>query len=179
MSTASDQDMIDQFTRICQIIVGALVAGVVFFLGIAVSIDLGIRRPTDPFITYTAIAFATVVLPLSIVAPGIIAARRRRAIAAGKSTLPLPRGIGPEALATETSQLAAVYHQQLVIGAAMNEGLAFLAAMAYLLDKSPIALGLAIFLVLGLVLRFPTPRRVELWIDQQREKLIIERQASV
>lgn len=179
MSTVSDQDMIDQFTRICQIIVGALVSGVVIFLGIAASIDLGIRRPADPFITYTAIAFAAVVLPLSIVVPGIIAARGRRAIAAGKSTLPPPPGIGPDALATEISQLAAVYQQQLIIGAAMNEGLAFLAAMAYLIEKSPIALGLAILLVLGLMLRFPTRRRVELWIDQQREKLIIERQANV
>jgi hypothetical protein len=193
MSTANDQDMIDRFTPTCQIIVGALIAGVLFFLGIAASIDMGIRHPiqpgagagsfldafvSGPFITYTAIAFAAVLLPLSLVVPGIIAAQNRRAIATGKWAVPPLRGIEPEALATDTGRLVMVYQQQLIIGAAMNEGLAFFAACAYLIEKSPIALGLAILLVVGLILRFPTRRRVELWIDQQREKLILERQVG-
>ena len=217
MSTASNQDPIEQTTRICQIIVGALVAGVLIFLGVAASVDLGIRRPiqpvggggqqaagqdgkpdaipgpdadanaaanpgglldafvSGPFITYIAIAFAVVLLPLSFVLPRIIAAQSRRAIAAGKRSAP-PQGFRPEAVATDTGQLAIVYQQQLIVGAAVNEGTAFFAAVAYLIEKSPLALGLAVLLVGGIILRFPTRRRVELWVDQQREKLELERQ---
>jgi hypothetical protein len=219
MSTAGDAELTDRITRTCQIIIGALVVGVLFFLGIAASIDLGtsrpvgpgavagqpaarqdgkpeaIRRPdananpnaggfwdafvSGPFLTYTAIAFAAIMLPLSLVVPGTIVAQNRRALAAGKSTVSPPQGIGTETPATETGRLAMIYQQQLILGAALNEGPAFCAAAAYLIEKSPIALGLAMLLVVGLILRFPTRRRVELWIDQQREKLILDRQAGV
>ena len=166
------------------------------FLAVAASVDLGIRRPiqpvgaapnaggfldafmSGPFLTYTAIAVAAVLLPLSFVVPGMIAAQSRRAIAAGTQAVPPQPGTGPEAAASDTRQLAMVYQQQLIIGAAMNEGTAFFAAAAYLIEKSPIALGLAVLLVGGIILRFPTRRRVELWVDQQREKLNMERQAG-
>ena len=220
MSTAGDQVAIDQITLAGQIVVGALVVGALIFLGIAASIDLGIRRPiqpigradqqaaqqeqkadakpgadadargtpsaqafldafvSGPFITYTAIAVAAVLLPLSFLVPGLIAARSRSAIAAGKSAVPPVRGLEPVTPATDSAQLAMVYQQQLIIGAALKEGLAFFAAAAYFVEKSPIALGLALLVVAGLILQTPTRKRVELWIDQQREMLILERQAG-
>ena len=45
MSPMSDQDTLDQVTRTSQIVIAALVAGVLFFLGIAVVVDL---RPNQP-----------------------------------------------------------------------------------------------------------------------------------
>ncbi len=221
MSTASEPEMIARMTRTCQIIVGSLVAGVVIFLGIAASIDLGIKRPAPPaagdgqpaerpnkmpeanpgadagananrdagtlldaivsgsFLTYAAILFAAIALPLSLVLPGIVAAQQRRAVAAGKWPVPPQHGIASQAPATETGQLAMVYQAQLIIGAAMIEGAAFFAAIAYFIEKSPLALGLAAVLIMAIVLRFPTQRRVELWIDQQREKLMLEKQTGV
>ena len=220
MSTANEPDSIDQITRICQIIVGAFVAGVLIFLGVAASVDLGIKRPVDPigaagqqaagpekkgdanvgpeagakaapdgrtlldafmsgpFITYTAIAFAAVLLPLSFVVPGMIAAQSRRAILAAKRAEPPTRGSGPETIAADNRQLAMVYQQKLIVGCAMDEGPAFFAAAAYLIEKNPLALGLALILVGAIILRFPTRRRIEHWVEEQREKLEVERQSG-
>ena len=58
------------------------------------------------------------------------------------------------------------------------EGVAFFAGVAYFVSKNPIALGLALLLVGALILRFPTIGRVQRWIDQQQEKLILERQSA-
>jgi hypothetical protein len=192
MSMFSDQEDVDRLTRTCQIILGALIAGVSFFLAIAVFIDPGISlasgaapganapaggqvAATLPILTYTALAFAVVLLPLSVVVPRIVTARSRRAIAGGSwpsgtqaramqaRSAPLPQ--------TDAGKLAMVYSQQLIIGAAINEGLAFFAGVAYFIERNPIALGLAAVLVAGLVARFPTSRRVQLWIESQQEKL--------
>jgi hypothetical protein len=71
--------------------------------------------------------------------------------------------------------LAVVYQTQLIIGAAIDEGAAFFAGIAYLIGKNSIALGAAILLLAGLLARFPTRERVARWIEHQREKLILER----
>jgi hypothetical protein len=47
-----------------------------------------------------------------------------------------------------------------------------------MLSKDPIALGLALLLVGGLLVRFPTRQRVEVWINQQEETLIQMKQAA-
>jgi hypothetical protein len=210
MSTISDQEVIDRVTRQSQIIVGALIAGVLFFLGIATVVDLRPNRPAPagaapgppaapgngegaraaedqgeigPVITYAAIAFAAVVLPLSFVVPGLVTKQNRRAIAAGTWAPQAPGGtptpqINPETPQTDTGKLAMVYSTQLIIGAALNESAAFFAGVAYLVGKDPIALGLAFLLVGGLIARFPTSRRVQLWIDRQTENLILERHSD-
>jgi len=195
MSTISDQDTINQVTHVSQVILGTLIAGVLVFLGIAVMIDLGPNRPmvvgaganagapaggqfapTGPFITDTAVVFAAVLLPLSFVLPNLITARNRRAIASGAALSSGPSGkavsaTGPQAAQTEFSKLTMLYGTQLIVGAALNEGLAFFASLAYLIEKNPIALGLALLLVAGLVVRFPTSSRIQRWTEQQREKL--------
>src|SRR5262249_40095201 len=132
---------------------------------------------------YTAWAFAAVLLPLSFLVPGLIAQQNRRAIAAGKwappgQAGPAERQNSPEALGTDAGKLAIVYQVQHILGAAMNEGVAFLAGIASLVEKTPLALGWALLLLVGLVVRFPTSRRVALWIDQQQEKLIQEREPA-
>jgi hypothetical protein len=198
MSTAAEQDAIDKVARTSQIVLGALIAGVVVFLVVACLVDLrpnapvpagadggagADRNPTDSLITYTALGLAALVLPLSFVVPGLMAQHNRRAIAAEKWSPPGQGGpperqISPAALQTDAGKLAMVYQVQLIAGAALNEGVAFFAAIAYLIEKDPIALGLAVLLLAGLVARFPTSRRVALWIDCQQEKLIQERQTA-
>ena len=77
----------------------------------------------------------------------------------------------PEAVGTAPSGLCGVYLNQLIIGAAINEGAAFFAGVAYLLERNPIALAVALVLIAGVIARFPTANRVERWIEQQQEKL--------
>ena len=214
MSTISDQDFIDRVTRQCQIIIGALIVGVVVFLGIATAIaqltngptqagagakpadaqgqpadaNLNARPVGEPdigtILTWLAVAFAAVTLPLSFVVPRLVAQQNRRAIATG--TWPGMKGSSPAtpttheaALQTDAGKLAMVYQTQLIIGAALNEGVTFFAAVAYLIGNNPIALGLGILLVGGLIARFPTKDRVALWIDRQHEQLILDKQAAI
>jgi hypothetical protein len=137
----------------------------------------------DTMITYLAVAFGVVALPLSFIVPALVANQNRRAIAAGTWAHQASGGVTahqiiPEAIKTDAAKLAMVYPTQLIIGGALNEGAAFFAGVAYMIGKDPIALGLAFLLLGGLVVRFPTTGRVQLWIDQQQEKLILERQAA-
>jgi hypothetical protein len=79
--------------------------------------------------------------------------------------------------AGDTGRLLPVYTTQLIMGAAINEGMAFFAAIAFMLERHPIALGTAIVLLGGLVARFPTVDRVNAWIDRQLGLLQAERQS--
>lgn len=181
MTDSTAEDAIGRVTRTSQIIVGSLIAGALTFLGIAFFVDLG-TTVSVPLITYAAVAFTAVLLPVSLLVPGLLAARQRRSIAAGTwaasqaGNRPIA-GISPEAIQTDTGKLAIVYMTQTTVDAAVNSGAANFAAIAYMIEKNPLALLLTLLLVGGIVVRFPTRHRVELWIDEQREKLILERQA--
>ena len=194
MSTGNDQDPIGPVTRQGQIIVGALIVGVSIFLVLAVTLDVGGLNPGAggpaaagagaahvapkqdsplPLITYIALAFAIVALPMSVFVPSLIAKQQREAIARGQSasiTTP-PSGISPDALSKPAVRWPLAYLNQLIIGAALNEGAAFLAAVAYLVEKNPIALAVALALIAAIIARFPTTNRVERWIERQQEKL--------
>jgi hypothetical protein len=204
MSMTDDQDVIHSMTRTVQIIAAAMIAGVVGLLGVAIAIAPilgapagagGAGRPpaigtmdVGQIITWIAVAFAVVSLPLSFLVSGWIAAQNRRRIAAGKwgvppsltnaNTLGPPSPFSPEALKSDTGKLAFVYQIQFILGAAITEGLAFFAGVAYMLAKNPIALGLALVLVVAMAAQFPTPMRVASWIDRQQEWLIQDKQAA-
>ena len=114
-------------------------------------------------------------LPMSFVIPLLVAKQQRRAIASGKLTADSPinatPGKGANGAASSPGGLPVAFLTQLIVGAAMNEGAAFFALVAYLIEKNPIALAVAIVLIAGVIARFPTAGRVERWLEQQREKL--------
>ena len=217
MSMTDDLERLDSVTRTSQIISGALITGVLVFLGVSIVVDpMGVApRRADAgagpgveagqgkvadaqavpraaagsmeigeILTWTAVAFAAMSLPLSFVVPRLVASQNRRSIAAGTWT-PSTRGnaaaspSGPETLQSDTAKLAIVYQTQLIIGAATLEGSAFFAVLAHMLGKNPIALGLAFLLLGTLIVRFPTRLRIASWIDTQQELLIQERQSAV
>ena len=165
-----DPDAIRAATLQGQIIIVALVAGLVTFLVIVTVIDIGHKAAGAadsplPIITYAAVAFAAGMLPMSFVVPGLVTKQQRQAIASGKKTpgspvAPTP-GNGLKAAATPPGGLPAAFLAQLIIGAAMNEGAAFFALVAYLIEKNPIALAVAIVLIVDVIARFPTAGRVE------------------
>jgi len=197
MPAISDQDTVTNVTRTSQIIMGALIAGVLTFVAVAFMVDVrpdkqaGVQAeagaganvltvrwasPSDALLTYTSVIFAAVLLPLSFVLPNVVTARSLQALAGAPSPPPSPgdpavAATSPQAPQTETGKLATLYTSNLIIGAALNEGLTFFATMCYMIEKNPIALGLALLLIAVLIARFPTAGRVERWIEQQREKL--------
>jgi hypothetical protein len=173
----SDQNELQRVTLQGQMIVGALIAGVSIFLVIATFVrldaDAGVPGSSVPILTCTALVFAAVILPMSFIVPGLVAKQQRQLIARKTpSSSPRPAMNAEQApVAIKNPPLALAYLNQLIIGAAMNEGGAFLAGVAYLVERNPIALAVALALVAALVARFPTLGRIERWIEQQAEKL--------
>ncbi len=112
---------------------------------------------------------------MSLIVPRLVATQQRLAIAGGKSlpgqSLASTSAQRPEAVPSAPIGLPLAYLNQLIVGAAMNEGAAFFAGVAYLIEKNPIALAIGLVLIAGVIARFPTASRVERWIEQQQEKL--------
>jgi hypothetical protein len=180
MSNPDAQQIIDSTARVCQIITVALLTGAVIILGVSIALDpLASTRPAGnsldigQILTWVLLAFAAISAVMYFLVPGLITSQRRRRIAA--TTAPS----GRDALAADTGELAGLYQAQYIVGAATCEGPAFLAAIAYMLGKNPIALGVLCLLLAVLILRFPTRRRVADWIDRQQELLIHERRGAI
>jgi len=202
MSDMTDPDALQPIIRTCQIIVGAMIMGVATFLAIALFVTqvavnpappppgggaggAAIAAPGDsslPVITYLAVASGLIVLVLSFVVPKINIARACRQIALA-GPIATTEGVPSEPKqlypAGYTGKLAQLYQTQLIIGAAMLEGAAFFATIAYMLERNPIALATAIVLLGALVARFPTSDRVNAWLDRQLGLLQEERQSAI
>jgi hypothetical protein len=126
-------------------------------------------------LTVAAFTIAVVLVPLSLVVPRLTVDAARKQIAAGKwSTGKQPPGMPPPT--TDAERLAFVYQTQKIMGAAMNEGCAFFALIAYMIEGNVIALGLALLLIAGVALRFPRRDQVAAWIDDQLGRLDMDRQ---
>jgi hypothetical protein len=185
MSNVTDPDLLQPFTRTCQIIHGAMVMGVVTFLILVLFVvpDLtgpprgpaGVAAgPTTPLLTYIAAGLGALGLAMSFVVPGLFVNSVRRlaargawpADATGQTHAP---GKNPQADAPR--RLLPLYQTQHITGAAILEGTTFFATIAYMMERNPIALGTAIVLLGTLIARFPTADRINAWLERQLEQL--------
>src|SRR5208337_4483998 len=155
MSDMTDPDALQPIIRTCQIIVGALIMGVVTFLAIALFVtQVGVNpaqalpgegaggaaiaaagNSSLPVITYLAVAVGLMDLVLSFVVPKMNADRARRQMALeGPSAITKGGPTEPKHLnpAGYTGKLALIYQTQLIIFAGMREGAAFFATIAYM-----------------------------------------------
>ena len=184
---------IEQITRTTQIIMGALIAGVTGFLLIVVFLVhfLGLGAPAGaagppgqaaganaaataqsmPILTYLAAGMGAVLLPLSFILPGFIATQSLRSAATASPDGSSSPSQNPAASPGQAVTPAIAFQTSAIIGAALNEGPAFLAGVAYLIEQNPIALGVMLVLVAAMFVRIPTRDSVERWIEQQEEKL--------
>jgi hypothetical protein len=122
-----------------------------------------------------------VALVMSFFVPNIFVSTARKEIAKGIWNSPAnPDTSKSVAIKTDTDagKLAVVYQTQLIIGAAMLEGVAFFAGVAYFLERNYIALILAGIMLGCLIARFPTVDRVTVWIDRQQSMLTEERSSG-
>ncbi len=206
MSNMTDPDALRPLVRTCQIIIGALITGVFFFLLITLFITHVIMPPAAPvggmavgagaipipapgggslplpLITLIAVAFGIMNLAMSFVVPKLVVDQGRRKTALeGPDAVAKSDPTGPKQLypAGYTGKLAVLFQTQLIIGAALLEAAAFFAVIAYLLERSPIALLTALVLLGVMFTRFPTGDRVNNWLDQQLSLLQEERQSAV
>ncbi len=194
MSDMTDPEALQPVIRTCQIIVAALIMGVVLFLVITLVAIPPLMKPQPalpgegpgisgmPLITYIATAVGLLNLVLSIIVPKISTDGARRQMALGRSPATVKGGSSePKQLYPEeySGKLMTLYQTQLIVGAAILEGGAFFAAIAYMLERNPIAMVTAGVLLGALSARWPTSDRISVWLDRQLALLQEERQSSI
>ncbi len=169
--------------RTLQIIVGALTAGSVVFLIIAMILAGGIAAAADnpPILTYTALGFAATILLVRAIVPNVIVATGRSQIAQG--TWKSPGGHQANGAFSamlermgDAGRLVIINQVRTIIAAALLEGATFLLLVAYLVEHSWISLSVAIMFILALAMHFPTRQRLVEWIENQLALLEQERQ---
>ena len=161
--------------RTTQVIVAALCMGIVSFAAYAIVTGPSGEPPDDKFITIAAACLAPVCIVLSLIATRVAVTVNRRKIADGTWKPASQQGPAPS---TDAGKLAFVYQVKTIIGAALIEGPAFLALLAYMIEGSQLSLAVAGVMLLGVMAHFPTASRVETWIEGQLQMIKEQRQFS-
>ena len=193
MSEPSWQEDIGRRVRILQIIAGSVLGGSVAFLVIATVIVRiaaigGVPADLARIYTYIAVGFAVIVVAASLIVPPVMVARARRRIVAGTWHAPQSHGRGSASRASQ-EKLAAFFERtgdagklfyvlltRTSVAAAILHGGVIHALVMYLLARSPVALIIAIALIIGQTAQFPTRSKVFQWIDDQLRLVEQERQ---
>lgn len=164
-----------------QIIVLALIMGVVGFAGVAcflvyVERDGEPVRPIEglPILTLVAVGGLAAGVVASFVVPPLVFRNAERQIVAG--TWKAPLGVDPNSdlgklLRSDTGRLLGARQSALIAGLALLEGPAFPALVAFLQEGRPYALALAAVVVILMLLRFPTESSVRAILEQDLERL--------
>jgi hypothetical protein len=171
-----DVGLTPQRLRVMQIIAGALILGVVVFLGVVLLVVHGRNRgqgvmPAQPLpvISLMAVAMLAVCGPLAFVIPAVVTKSSLRQILSG--TWRAPPGADPAMTATVGGRLMGVRQTTLIVGMALLEGTAFLGCTAYLSDARPFVLAVVGVAVLLMLCKFPTEAGVRAWLERQAEAL--------
>jgi hypothetical protein len=154
-----------QKLRVLQIIIGAMLLGTVVFLVAAQIIGPGqaledAQIATNSFVTYVACAYAAMAIVIASMAPAFIANVKLRKM---REEMPAAEEDVDNDAQLET--LLTIFHTKIIVGAAVFEGAALLTIVAYLLEGKPLAVGVAIVLMVLLARQFPTRSRMNDWLD--------------
>ncbi len=171
MLSDPQREYIGKVALTLQIIVGALAGGVLMFLVIViflVSQNPPVANPTTPIITYSAYGMAFASIIASLVVPGLVSGRARQSLVDGDvSQWGLVKNLPNAAELGDVAPLAAIYQTRTIIGAALLEGAAFFACVAYLLEHQQLVLVVAGALLLMIARHFTTASGLESWIDNE------------
>ena len=177
--TTSDDDLIRQRTRTMQIISGALLFGLLVFLGVVFFLVEGGEQPaakekasSPPILSIVSIAWLVVSGTLAFLVPGIITRTFLRQLAAGRTGDSfLAKGNPHFQNASETEKLLMIRQTTLIVSQAMLEGAGFLAAIAYLVERNQIGLFVGCAAAVLMIVKFPTAGRVRDWVHFQQTAL--------
>lgn len=157
-------------TRMLQIIVSALVVGVVVLAFLAWR---RAPRPPEPggLLDMIGLALAGAAVVAAWIVPGAIMAGARRRVAAGEDPMPLQG----TPITTMAGKLAAAGVARTLVGCAMLEGAALFNGIVHMIHGTTanlIAMGVLFLLLLTW---FPTRHGVETWVTQQQRLIRDER----
>jgi hypothetical protein len=175
------ESLTPQRLRTMQTIAGALLVGVVVFLGFALNLvwvqhnGQGMAPPRAlPVVSFVAVAMLAICAPLAFVIPRMQTRLALRRILTG--TWKAPDGFPPTHEITGGAKLMNVCQTTLIVGLALLQGSAFMGCMAYLLEAEPLTLGVIGVAIVLMLWKFPTERRVRAWLERQAEVLTDLRQ---
>ncbi len=169
-----------QSLRVMQILAGALLAGVIVFLIIVLTIvftrnGLGMAPAADlPIISIVATLVLVVQIPFAFFVPSLQTRGTLQKIASG--TWQLLPGANAAAFNSDASKLLALRQSTMITGLAVLEGAAFFCCIAYLLEARPFVLSVVLVVLFLMVASFPTESRVRAWLERQTDQLARLRQ---
>lgn len=166
MSPFSSEQFLIQRVRTMQIIVAALLMGVVSF-GLMVTLVIKPQQQ-EPFLAYFAAGFTAVAIGMRSVVPGLIAGNQVRELAEKSHA-------GTGAIDDE---FIGVFQTKTIVEGALLEGPAFCLLISYMLTGQAWVLGIAFGLLVLMAIQFPTRDRAESWVKRQRELLELEKRSS-
>jgi hypothetical protein len=143
------QPAITTHTRVLQIIVGALITGVLAFAGFVVFTGALQQPPKPGFLSQLAVVMAAINVALHAIIPSII---ERSALA-------------NQSVGSGVPQLLGVFQTRTIIAAALLEGAALFATVTVMIEHQSWVLVVTGVLLLLLLLQFPTTTRVEQWLE--------------
>ena len=169
-----------------QIIAGALAAGCVVLLAVAVYVVQtndgkgigGQPEEAPPVLSLMAIALLVMETPVAVFLPRLIQRKGLEALAnsprdghvapalQGRAGEQLPAGT-----VSDTDFLLGNYQTAMILALALFEGASFLGSIAYMMEGRPLALGVSLAAVALLLTRFPTEGRVTAWLEQARREV--------
>jgi len=170
--------------RSLQIIVTALLMGGVVFLLIVLGIGPKVIQPV-PLQRSPATWVACVAAGIALIAKAVVAWRiakkARREIVNGTYTpihsqqqvVPSPTGGGPSsaenARLRDATYLQSFFQSMTIVGLVLLEAAAVIATRAYFIEGHPVALGLAILMLVSVAAQFPTQSQIIGWVERQIE----------
>jgi len=170
------KDPIARQVRHPQIIVGGLVAGPLVFLAIVVVlVQQGFPAVAGiaPILTYVAVAHVVMAVLARVIVPNLIVARARRRIIQGTFAQLFARLFEQTG---DAGRLFFVFCVRTIVGAAILESAAFMALITYLIEGAPVALILAVAMIIAVAAHFPTRAGVLHWIEDQLRLIEQEQQ---
>lgn len=173
--------------RAQQIIAGALIGGVVVFLGIVLALGASGREfggDTAPILSYAAAGFLVcAVAARSVVLAGLTAQGRKHLLTGkwrdGSGVTAAPGWQEIVAQEGDRGRLLALYQSRTVIGTAILEAPGLFGCVAYLLEGGWFGPGVAVVAIgLMLALQFPTRAAAGAWLADQSRLLQEERESG-
>ena len=171
MSQAPDEIVLDQRIRTMQIIIGALVGGVLSFAVIAFVVRSSMTETAGTrIISIMAIVVALVCAVATLIVPKSIAAQsiQKLALSRPKEDMESSAARQPSFSGGMLDWLA-IYQTRMLVHAALLEGAAFFLLIAYLVEGMILDPLVAAFYLAALATLFPTRKKIERWIEEQKQ----------
>jgi len=188
MSDNSWQEQAATTVRILQIIVGAMATGAFIFLLVALTIGQQFKPPRPillvPLIWIVAVVVGVELIARTVVLGNIVRKARRELINGTYPPVDPRQRIGslasdvadkPPDPCRDATSLLSVFQQKTIVSAAMFEGCACFAMIAYLVEGNPLSLGLALLLAVAVAAHLPSQSRAIAWVERQMETLQLEK----